>query len=293
MQGKIMKGIAGFYYVQCGNEAIYECRAKGIFRKDNRKPFVGDMVCMEVLDEKEKTGTITELLPRKNKLFRPAVANIDQAAVVFACRDPKPNCNLLDRFLITMEYLDVPVLICFTKSDLADEDGMEELRQIYEAAGYPVCVVSIHKEDEQMHKLKELLAGRVTAFAGPSGVGKSSLLNYLHPDAGMETGAVSEKIKRGRHTTRHSELFYLGNQTFLFDTPGFSSLDFNQMDKEKLELYFPEMGPFLGQCRFHGCTHISEPSCAVKKALLEGKLSASRYENYCSFYKELASVRKY
>ncbi|MBQ8638156.1 MAG: ribosome small subunit-dependent GTPase A [Lachnospiraceae bacterium] len=293
MKGKIMKGIAGFYYVHCDNEITYECKAKGIFRKENLKPLVGDLVEIDVLDEKEKTGSIREILPRTNKLFRPAVANIDQAAIVFACRDPKPNGNLLDRFLITMEYLDVPTIICFTKSDLAADDEVMEFKRIYEAAGYPVCVTNIYEENSEMVRLKELLKGKVTAFAGPSGVGKSSLLNHLHPDAGMETGEVSEKIRRGRHTTRHSELFYLGEQTYLFDTPGFSSLEFSQMDKEKMELYFPEMHPFLGQCRFHGCTHISEPDCAVKEALQNGQISISRYENYCSFYKELASLRKY
>lgn len=298
MQGKIMKGIAGFYYVHCEDGNVYECKAKGIFRKEHNKPLVGDLVEMDILDKKELTGNVVRILPRRNKLFRPAVANIDQAAVVFACRDPQPNCNLLDRFLMTMEYLEVPVILCFTKSDLADEPEMKRMKRIYEASGYPICFVSTKAEcgdepDAGMEKLRGLLAGKVTAFAGPSGVGKSSLLNYLHPDAGMETGDISEKIKRGKHTTRHSELFYLGDETYLFDTPGFSSLDFTQMDKTKLELYFPEFAPYIGGCRFNGCTHISEPSCAVKAALEEGKISASRYENYKLFYSELASVRKY
>ncbi len=298
MQGKIMKGIAGFYYVHCEDGNVYECKAKGIFRKDHNKPLVGDLVEMDVLDKNELTGNVVRILPRRNKLFRPAVANIDQAAVIFACKDPQPNFNLLDRFLITMEYLDVPVILCFTKSDLTDEAEMKKMIRVYEMSGYPVCFVSTKKEkngeqDPGMNKLCELLDGKVTAFAGPSGVGKSSLLNYLYPDAEMETGDISEKIKRGKHTTRHSELFYIGNETYLFDTPGFSSLDFSQMDKTKLELYFPEFDPYLGFCRFNGCTHISEPSCAVKAALEDGKISASRYENYKLFYSELASAKKY
>lgn len=299
MQGKIIKGIAGFYYVRCENGVTYECRAKGIFRKDHEKPLVGDLVCAEVLNEQEQTGNVTQILPRKNKLFRPAVANIDQAAVVFSCRDPQPSRNLLDRFLITMEYLDVPAVICFTKKDLADQQEEKSIRQDYERAGYPVCMISIKQENqamgesEEMQRLKKLLKGKVTAFAGPSGVGKSSLLNYFYPQAEMETGAVSEKIRRGKHTTRHSELFCLGEDTYLFDTPGFSSLDFKQMEKEKLELYFPEFAPYLGKCRFNGCTHISEPSCAVKEALKEGKIADSRYENYKLFYQELAAVRRY
>ena len=233
MQGKIIKGIAGFYYVQAENESQYECKAKGIFRKDHKKPLVGDEVTIEVLDEEEKKGSITELLPRRSELFRPAVANIDQAVIVFACREPEPNFNLLDRFLVLMEKRNVSVILCFTKADLATAEFKKEVQMIYEPAGYPVCFTDYHDFEGEGHKkLLHLLSWKVTAFAGPSGVGKSTLVNHFCPEAGMDTGEVSEKIKRGKHTTRHSEIFYLGHQTFLFDTPGFSSLDVLSLEKE-------------------------------------------------------------
>lgn len=294
MQGKIIKGIAGFYYVQAENEQLYECKAKGIFRKDHQKPMVGDEVVIEVLDEEKKSGSIAELLPRRSELFRPAVANLDQVVILFACRDPQPSLNLLDRFLVVMESRSMPVILCFTKADLADEAFFTEISDIYCHTGYPVCFTDCHHPDgEGYQKLEKLLQGKVTAFAGPSGVGKSTLVNHFCPEAKMDTGAVSEKIRRGKHTTRHSELFYLGNQTFLFDTPGFSSLDVLSLEKDQLELFFPEFLPYLGQCRFHGCAHISEPSCRVKEALEEGAVSRQRYDNYVSFYKELSSVRRY
>lgn len=294
MQGKIVKGIAGFYYVQAENETQYECKAKGIFRKDHKKPLVGDEVQIEVLDEEERKGSIIELLPRKSELFRPAVANIDQAVIVFACREPEANFNLLDRFLVLMEKRDMPVILCFTKADLAAPGFRKEVLDIYGPAGYPVCFTDCHDPNgEGYQKLTGLLEGKVTSFAGPSGVGKSTLVNHFCPEAGMDTGAVSEKIKRGKHTTRHSEIFYLGHQTFLFDTPGFSSLDVLSLEKEELELFFPEFAPYLGHCRFTGCSHISEPSCAVKEAVEAGKISQKRYESYTSFYKELNAVRRY
>ena len=294
MQGRIVKGIAGFYYVQAENEIQYECKAKGIFRKDHKKPLVGDEVQIEILDEEEKKGSIIELLPRKSELFRPAVANIDQAVIVFACREPEANFNLLDRFLVLMEKRDMPVILCFTKADLAAPGFIQEVLDTYGPAGYPVCFTDCHDPNgEGYQKLTALLNGKVTSFAGPSGVGKSTLVNHFCPEAGMDTGAVSEKIKRGKHTTRHSEIFYLGHQTFLFDTPGFSSLDVLSLEKEELELLFPEFAPYLGHCRFTGCSHISEPSCAVKEAVEAGKISQKRYESYTAFYKELNAVRRY
>ena len=202
--------------------------------------------------------------------------------------------NLLDRFLVLMEKRNVPVILCFTKADLATAEFKKEVQTIYEPAGYPVCFTDYHDFEGEGHKkLFHLLSGKVTAFAGPSGVGKSTLVNHFCPEAGMDTGEVSEKIKRGKHTTRHSEIFYLGNQTFLFDTPGFSSLDVLSLEKEELELLFPEFSPYLGQCRFTGCSHISEPSCGIKEAVQNGKISQKRYESYTAFYKELNAVRRY
>ena len=294
MQGKIIKGIAGFYYVQAENESQYECKAKGIFRKDHKKPLVGDEVTIEVLDEEEKKGSIIELLPRRSELFRPAVANIDQAVIVFACREPEPNFNLLDRFLVLMEKRNVPVILCFTKADLATAEFKKEVQTIYEPAGYPVCFTDYHDFEGEGHKkLFHLLSGKVTAFAGPSGVGKSTLVNHFCPEAGMDTGEVSEKIKRGKHTTRHSELICIEEDTYIMDTPGFSSLYTNDFEKEELKYYFTEFEPYEGKCKFQGCDHVHEPNCAVKAALEEGKIHHIRYENYLEMYNELKEKRRY
>ena len=292
MQGKIIKGIAGFYYVHVVESGLYECKAKGVFRKEKIKPLVGDIVELDVLDEIEKKGNIVDILPRKNELIRPAVANIDQALVVFAVTKPKPHFNLLDRFLIMMESKDIPVILCFNKKDIATEPEIQKLKDIYETCGYQMVFTSAI-EEENVGQLKELLSGKTTAIAGPSGVGKSSLINILQPDAKMETGSISEKIERGKHTTRHSELIWIEDDTYIMDTPGFSSLYTNDFEKEELKFYFTEFAPFEGQCRFQGCDHVHEPGCAVKEALEEGKIHPVRYENYLEMYQELKEKRRY
>ena len=223
MQGKIVKGIGGFYYVHVETVGVYECRAKGIFRKDHRKPLVGDNVEISVLDKEKKLGNVDELLPRKNELIRPAVANVDQALVVFAASSPKPNLNLLDRFLISMQQKSVPVQICFNKADLVNGEELSRLAKIYENCGCGVLFASV-LERSGLEELKKLLEGKTTVVAGPSGVGKSSLTNYLQPKAAMEVGKVSQKIDRGKHTTRHTELIWIWRDTYFLDTPGFSSL---------------------------------------------------------------------
>lgn len=292
MTGKIMKGIGGFYYVYVEGAGLYECRAKGIFRNKKVKPNVGDIVDIDVISEEEKTGNLTVIHKRKNQLIRPMVANVDQALVIFAIHEPEPNFQLLNRFLIMMEKQQVPVIICFNKMDLATEEEKEQLRRDYENSGCRVLFSSA-QEGEGIPKIKSLLKGKTTVMAGPSGVGKSSTLNSISEEKQMETGAVSEKIKRGRHTTRHSELIYLGEDTYLMDTPGFSSLYLTDIDKEELRFYFPEFAEYENQCRFNGCSHIHEPGCAVKEALEEGKISRLRYEDYCYLYEELANARKW
>ena len=291
MQGKIVKGIAGFYYVDVAGSGIYECRAKGIFRKEKLKPLVGDDVEIEVLDEKDREGNVMQVLPRKNQLVRPAVANVDQAMVIFSVRQPDPNLALLDRFLIAMERQGIPVVICLNKTDLDQGEETGRILDIYTACGYLVIPASM-KEQEGIRKIRQILRGKTTVVAGPSGVGKSSLTNLMQEEISMETGEISRKLKRGRHTTRHSQLIELGEQTYLMDTPGFSSLFVEEMDKEELRRYFPEFEPYEGECRFQGCVHIHEPGCAVKEALEEGKLDPGRYANYVSFFEELKEKEK-
>lgn len=296
MQGKIIKGIAGFYYIETHDARIYECKAKGIFRKDNVKPLVGDNVMIDIIDEENKKGNITEILPRKNRLLRPPVANVDQAVILFAIVKPDPNYNLLDRFLIMMRQQNLPVIICFNKQDIATKEEQQELYNAYEKCGYKVLFISV-KEEKGLDELKELLRGKTTTLAGPSGVGKSSLLNKLVPDALMQTGELSRKIDRGKNTTRHSELFYVSElsqgdeETYLFDTPGFTSLNLNDVTTDNLMQYYPEFEKYEPECRFGGCSHIAEPDCGVKNALSEGKISAVRYENYKIIYEDLKNAR--
>ena len=285
MQGKIIKGIAGFYDVAAGN-TIYRCRAKGIFRNQKVKPLVGDWVEIEILDEKDREGNLTGILPRTNELIRPAVANVDQAIVVFAAKNPKPNYNLLDRFLMTMEKQGIPVIVCFNKKDLVKEKELAQLESIYEQCGHQVIFISA-REGNGIDEIRDLIRGKTTVLAGPSGVGKSSLMNQLNPDANMEVGAVSRKIQRGRHTTRHSELIMIEEGTFVLDTPGFSSLFIDRFEEDEVKDYFQEFAPYAEQCRFQGCSHTHEPDCGVKKALEEGRISRIRYENYVNIYQEL------
>ena len=291
MQGKIIKGIAGFYYVDVVESGIYECKAKGIFRKEKRKPLVGDNVEIEILNEEEKTGKLVQIYERKNELIRPAAANVDQALVIFAVRQPDPNYVLLDRFLIAMEQQEIPVIICFNKSDLAKEQELEAMCRIYEGCGYHILTTSASCE-EGIETVRELLEGKTTVVAGPSGVGKSSLTNLLQEEISMETGEISKKLKRGKHTTRHSQLLTVGEHTYLMDTPGFSSMFVEGMEKEELRQFFPEFREYEGTCRFQGCVHVHEPGCLVKEAVEEGKLSSQRYENYVSFYEELKEKEK-
>lgn len=289
MRGKIIKGIAGFYLVDCGGEVL-TCKARGLFRKRGEKPLVGDLAEVEAAQTSESEANIVTLLPRKNRLIRPAVSNVDQALVVMAVRTPDPQFYLLDQYLVTMELQEIPAAILFTKEDL-DRGELADYRSRYETAGYPVFSVSA-ENGSGLEALRAYLAGKTTVLAGPSGVGKSTLTNLLCPAANMETGELSRKNLRGKQTTRHTELFCLGENSYLLDTPGFTAVEV-WGDTEAFKQAFPEIRALEGQCRFTGCNHRAEPDCAVKAAVARGEIAASRYESYRKMAEESAERRKY
>ncbi len=291
MRGKIIKGIAGFYYVRCG-EGVYECKARGVFRRDGKKPLVGDDVELNALEGEEQKGSIVEILPRSSELIRPAVANVDQALVIFSIVKPQPNFNLLDRFLIMMRQQNIPCVVCFNKKDLDEAGKAAAYEDMYRRAGCGTLSVSA-ESGYRLEELKDLLRGKTTTVAGPSGVGKSSLINRLQEGVVMETGGISRKIERGRHTTRHSELIEVERNTYILDTPGFSSLGLFGLEKEELAGFYQEFSEFEEYCRFGGCSHIGEPACGVRDGVEAGRINRERYENYCLLYRELKERRKY
>ncbi len=292
MTGKIIKGIGGFYYVVCENGITYECKAKGIFRNRKIKPLVGDNVEIDILDDEKNLGNIEDILPRFNWLNRPAVANVDQTVIIFAVSAPEPNFNLLDRFLINMEQHEIPTVICFNKVDLEGFRQSEDICRSYTKSGYEVLFISAESGYE-IDTLEAVIKGKTTVFAGPSGVGKSSTLNSLFPDANVQIGGLSEKIQRGKHTTRHSELMFVDDDTYIMDTPGFSSLYTEGIEADDLKLYFPEIAAYSGNCKFNMCNHISEPGCLVKEAVKDGRISKMRYDDYVMIYNELKEKRKW
>ena len=291
--GRIVKGIAGFYYVYTEEYGCVECHAKGILRKGKYRPLVGDYVDIEVIDDNEKLGSLVGIHERKNSLIRPEVANVDRAVLIFAFESPEPNLILLDRFLIMLEKQGVDCIICFNKDDLADEEKKERLLAVYDKCGFEVIGISA-REQGSTDAIMKLIGGRTTVFAGPSGVGKSTMINMICPDALMETGDISRKTSRGKHTTRHSQLFNVGKDTYIMDTPGFTALELMEgMDRDELKAYYREFFPYEGKCRYDACSHTHEPECAVKAAVQSGGISSIRYDNYKYLYNELKEKKKY
>lgn len=290
MQGRIIRGIGGFYYVLSGT-TLWTCRARGIFRKKGTKPLVGDYVTISVTDEEKKEASIVDVLPRTNALVRPEVANADQAMVFFALKSPDMDTVLLDRFLVTMAWQKLPVIICFNKADLSNQAETEHWQKLYEDCGYTVRLLAA-REGAGVDEVRELLLGKTTVAAGPSGVGKSTFANCMQQELHMETGELSEKLHRGKNTTRRAELLMIGPDSFLCDTPGFTSLDLPAMEPEDLQGCFPEFVPFEKQCRFTQCSHISEPVCGVRQAVEEDRISRERYSHYCLFYEELREMKR-
>lgn len=289
--GRIIKGIGGFYYVDVKGE-IFECRARGLFRKKKITPVVGDNVQIEILDYDNKLGVLEVINERYNELIRPSVSNIDQAIVVFAVTQPDPHLSLLDRFLVLAESQKLKIIICLNKVDLLNREKYDQLVEIYCSAGYKVILTSC-KEDLGISDLRDELKGNVSVFAGPSGVGKSTLLNTIQPGLALQTGEISMKISRGKHTTRHAELISVGENSWVVDTPGFSSLNMDFMSEEELADHFPEFVSCADDCRFNSCRHINEPDCSVKDAVSKGEISQNRYNSYIQFIDEIRKNRRY
>lgn len=289
LTGTIVKGIGGFYYVKT-EEGLIECRARGRFRRAGESPMVGDRVRIVRTAEDAQKGSVDAILPRKNMFIRPPVANIDQLIITIAAANPEPNLLLADQLAVTAEAMGVHPVICVNKLDL-NEEGAKAIAGIYQKAGYPVLLVSA-REDVGTEQLKAVLQDKITALAGNSGVGKSSLLNCLN-SLELETGDVSRKTQRGRHTTRHTELFELPFGGYVFDTPGFSSYAAEGLRPEEMASLFPEIAKAEGGCRFSGCAHVAEPGCSVKEAMGRGEIAPSRYENYCAFYQAAKAAKKW
>lgn len=286
--GIVLKGIGGFYYVLSG-ETVFECKARGIFRKNDMTPLTGDRVNFSILDEEKRKGNLDEILLRTSQLTRPAVSNIDQLIAVIAVTSPIPDFLLLDKLLVTACKENINAVICLNKIDLDSGDNRTGIVDIYRSAGYKVILTS-KNTNEGIEELKEVLKTKITVFAGQSGVGKSTLLNSIMENYIMQTGNLSIKNERGKHTTRHAELVPLECGGFIVDTPGFSSFELEEIDREELQLYYPEITGFSDKCRFSGCSHINEPDCAVKEAVNIGRINIGRYERYVGLYRYLKQI---
>lgn len=272
-------------------KGLIETKGRGIFKKDGTTLMVGDNVEITIIDEEAKKGVIESILPRKNQFIRPPIANVDVFAVVFAPCKPKPNFALIDKFLIMAQRKAAEVIICINKCDLATEDELSEMKSIYDRV-YTVLELSAGT-GKGIEKLESLLSGKRAALAGPSGVGKSTILNRMIPHANMETGSVSEKTQRGRHTTRHVEIFDAFGDARIFDTPGFTSFEILEADEDNLWMYYPEFEPYGGECRYDNCRHLKEPDCKVREAVAEGKIHRLRYASYVANMEELKKKKKY
>jgi ribosome biogenesis GTPase len=291
--GIILKGIGGFYYVRDNdNKTIYECKPRGIFRKDSVIPLPGDRVEFSILNDDDKLGNIDKILPRSSELIRPAIANIDQILLVVSSKSPNPDFMLLDKLLITAEIKKLRVLICVNKIDLDNGTMANEIERAYSKAGYD-CIGISSVKDIGFRQLKQELKGHLSVLAGQSGVGKSTILNHIMDNWIMETGSVSHKIESGRHTTRHAEIMELQNGGFVADTPGFSSFELSVIEFNELEQYYPEFKRYLNKCKFTSCSHLSEPFCPVKDAVEAGEIDLGRYQRYGQLYNILKDIPKY
>ncbi len=290
IEGIIIKGIGGFYYVDT-QVGLIECRARGVFRKNKIKPLVGDYVLIRITKEDEKTGYIEEIKERKNEVKRPAVANIDQLVIVFSVKNPNPNFLLLDKLIIASEVNLLEPVICFNKIDLVDDEECIKYKDMYKNTGYDMIFTSKYNE-ESINQLRKILENKTTVFSGPSGVGKSSLMNAVQPNFSLKTGEISEKLKRGKHTTRHAEIMKLDFGGWVVDTPGFSSYNLENIDYHDLYNYFKDIKKFSNHCKYRTCLHYKEPDCSVKDALNNELISYNRYNNYIKLLEEIKNGGK-
>ncbi len=289
-QGLLLKGVGGLYRVVTESGQLLDAKARGVFRNQERTPLVGDRVLIEQTDE--KTGVICEILPRKNELRRPPLSNLDQLIFVVSVCDPRPNLLILDKLIAIAEHKGIEPIIAITKVDM--DDGYD-LYEIYRKAGFRTFMLS-NLEQNSADEIKELLAGKISAFTGNSGVGKSSLLNNIAPELSLQTGDISKKLGRGKHTTRSVELFALDNGGYVADTPGFSAMETERYDiifKQDLQNCFREFRPHLNDCLFHGCSHVADRGCAVLDAVSQGLISKSRHESYCTMYEEAKKIKEW
>lgn len=289
MQGRILKATGGFYYV-LSDAVLYECRARGLFRKTGVSPLVGDWV--EIEETGEEKGYVTRILDRKNSLIRPPLANLDQLFLVVSVADPQPNLLVLDKLIAIAEHKKIEPLLIVTKTDLGE---WETLAALYEKAGFQVFCTGLD-QDSDLAMLRRSMEGKISAFCGNSGVGKSSLLNRIDSRLDLSTAQISQKLGRGRHTTRHVQLYPVSGGGYIADTPGFSSMDLERYEvilKEQLQYCFREFGSHLNQCRFTGCSHTKEKGCAVLAAMKEGEIASSRHDSYCTLYEAAKNIKEW
>lgn len=291
IKGIIIRGVGGNYYVDIGNDII-ECRARGLFRLKNIKPLVGDSVLIRLTEEDEHSGYIEEINERTNEIKRPPVANAEQLLIFFAVTNPEPSFLLLDKLLIAAEVNKLKPIICFNKSDLADEKKKEEIRDVLKNTDYKVVFTS-KKDQESIEGLKDILKDKLSVFSGPSGVGKSSVMNAVQPDFQLKTGEISDKLKRGKHTTRHAEIYKLSFGGYVVDTPGFSSFELEGINEYELKEYYPEIKKLDMGCRFADCLHYKEPDCVIKDAVEKGLISETRYLNYVRLLEQIRKTKIY
>lgn len=288
MIGTIVKGIAGFYSVVAEGRK-YQCKARGIFRKEKIIPCVGDLVTIEIIEDDQ--GIISEIHPRTNQFIRPAIANVDCVVIVIAGKKPEPNLSILDKFTVMAEQKHTDIIICLNKIDLMNQEEIQPFKDIYQSLYPLVCLSAV--TGEGLSELIALIGSRKCSLAGPSGVGKSTILNQLMGQAVAAIGEIGDKSQRGKHTTRHVELFALNSGAMIFDTPGFTSFDVLEASEEELHQLYPEMVPYIGKCRYDDCRHLKEPECKVREAVEDGTIHRSRYESYTWQMKEIKEKRKY